>query len=173
MSGAGNQQERPCIEAIPRTLGSFLSGFALAEGSFMIVSSDRRASWRLAALGGLQRLAGGSGSARPLARETLGCGTMRRAGSGGWYREVDNLSDLAERIVPAFARFPLVGQKAQDLDCFRSAVAILSRGSLSDSDFRTVPALRERMNRGGKRRYSMQGILRDYTPSSPSEQTVR
>ena len=108
-----------------------------------------------------------------LFRETLGCGTMRRAGNGGWYWEVNRLPDLADRVVPFFVRFPLVGQKAQDFACFRSAVAILSRGALSDSDFRTVLALRERMNRGGKRRYTMQGILRDYTPSSSPERVAR
>ena len=36
---------------------------------------------------------------------------------------------------------------------------------LSDQDYAKVLALRERMNRGGKRRYRMHGILRDYTPS--------
>ena len=90
---------------------------------------------------------------------------MRRAGSGGWYWEVNGLSAISCRIVPFFERFPLVGQKAEDFALFKSAVAILSQCVLSDSDFHTVLALRERMNRGGKRRYSMERILRDYTPS--------
>jgi hypothetical protein len=40
-SGAGNQQERPFIDSIPSDLGSFLSGFALGEGSFMVVCRPR------------------------------------------------------------------------------------------------------------------------------------
>jgi hypothetical protein len=68
--------------------------------------------------------------------------------------------------VPFFDRFPIVGQKAEDYRFWRSAVALLSTENLSDQDYHQVLALRERMNRGGKRRYRMDGILRDYTPSS-------
>ena len=103
-----------------------------------------------------------------LFRETVGCGTMRVAGNGGWYWEVNRLLDLQLRIVPFFERFPLVGQKAQDFELWSQAVRLLARGSLSDSEYRAVLALRERMNRGGKRTHRMAGILRDYTPTSPS-----
>ena len=101
-----------------------------------------------------------------LFRETLACGTLRKAGSGGWYWEVNRLSDLSRRVVPFFDRFPIIGQKAEDFRLWRSAVALLSSaGALTDRDYHQVLALRERMNRGGKRRYRMEGILRDYTPS--------
>jgi hypothetical protein len=52
VSGADNQQERPSIEAIPASLGSFMSGFALGEGSFLIVCrrrGDYRRSFKLSA----------------------------------------------------------------------------------------------------------------------------
>ena len=100
-----------------------------------------------------------------LFRETLECGTMRQAGNGDWYWEVNRLSDLTGRIVPFFDRFPIVGTKAQDYRLWKSAVLLLSAGRLSDQDYRQVLALRERMNRGGKRSHRMDGILRDYTPS--------
>jgi hypothetical protein len=101
-----------------------------------------------------------------LFRETLGCGGLRRAGNGGWYWEVNRLPDLSSRIVPFFDRFPIVGQKAEDRRLWRGAIALLAAGSpLSDHDYHQVLALRERMNRGGKRRHRMDGILRDYTPS--------
>ncbi len=101
-----------------------------------------------------------------LFKETFECGTLRRAGNGGWYWEVNRLSDLSDRIVPFFDRFPVVGQKAEDYRLWRSAVVPLRVGRLNDQDYAKVLALRERMNRGGKRRYRMHGILRDYTPSS-------
>jgi hypothetical protein len=100
-----------------------------------------------------------------LFRETLDCGALRRAGNGGWYWEVNRLSDHCDRIVPFFDRFPIVGQKAEDYRLWKSAVLLLAAGRLSDPDYAKVLALRERMNRGGKRRYRMHGILRDYTPS--------
>jgi len=103
--------------------------------------------------------------------EALGCGTFRRAGSGGWYLEVNRLSDLQHAVVPFFERFPLAGTKAEDFRLWRDAIALLSKpGRISDQDYCTVLALRERMNRGGKRRYRMDGILRDYTPNSMPEQ---
>ena len=69
--------------------------------------------------------------------------------------------------MPFFERFPLVGAKAQDFALYRQAVRLLRQPELGESDYRAVLALRERMNRGGKRRYRMAGILRDYTPTSP------
>jgi hypothetical protein len=165
VSGADNQQERPCIEAIAASLGSFLSGFALGEGSFMLVCrrrDDQRRSFRISAAFNVSQ---NDHVPLDLFREALGCGTLRRAGNGGWYWEVKRLSDLATQIVPFFDRFPIVGQKAEDYRLWRSAVVLLSAGTLSDPDYAQVLALRERMNRGGKRRYRMDGILRDYTPS--------
>ena len=101
-----------------------------------------------------------------LFRDTLGCGTIRRAGNNGWYWEVNRLSDIASRIVPFFARFPLVGKKAQDFERFKSAVELLSLETVGEADYRAVIELREQMNGGGKRRYSAARILRDYTPTS-------
>lgn len=164
MSGAGNQQERLCIEAIPSDLGSFLSGFALGEASFMVVCrprGDYARRWKISAAFNVSQQ---DRAPLDLFREALGCGTMRRAGNGGWYWEVNRLSEIQARVVRFFERFPLVGTKAQDFELFRSAVALLGRPSLTDADYTNVLALREGMNRGGKRRYSTERILRDYTP---------
>jgi hypothetical protein len=86
--GADNQQERPAIEAIPASLGSFLSGFALGEGSFMIVCrrrDDYRRSFKLSAAFNVSQQ---DRVPLDLFRQTLGCGTLRKAGNGGWYWEV-------------------------------------------------------------------------------------
>ncbi len=169
VTGADNQQERLTVEAIPSSLGSFLSGFALGEASFMIVwrrRGDYGRKWELSAAFNVSQ----KDRARlELFRETLGCGSMRKAGNDGWYWEVNRLSDIASRVVPFFDRFPLVGRKAYDFELFRSAVALLSKPIVSDTDYVAVLALRERMNGGGKRRYSAERILRDYTPTLPLE----
>jgi hypothetical protein len=60
-----------------------------------------------------------------------------------------------------------MGTKAEDFERFCAAARILATPVLSYQDYVKVLALREGMNGGGKRRYSMQRILRDYTPSSP------
>jgi hypothetical protein len=165
-TGAGNQQERLSVEEIPIELGSFLAGFALGEASFMIVCRSRRdygRKWKLSAAFNVSQK---DPVPLELFRETLGCGSMRRAGNGGWYWEVNDLREISDRVVPFFERFRLVGAKAEDFERFRDAVALLARGALSDADYVGVLKLRELMNRGGKRRYTMERILRDHTPSS-------
>ncbi len=163
--GADNQQERLVVEAIPSSLGSFLSGFALGEGSFMIVCrkrADYGRKWKLSAAFNVSQR---DRAPLDLFYATLGCGSLRRAGNDGWYWEVNRLSDISGRIVPFFERFPLVGWKANDFRRFRSAVALLNKPVVSDTDYVRIVQLRERMNRGGKRRYSAARILRDYTPT--------
>ena len=165
--GAGNQQERLVVEAIPSALGSFLSGFALGEGSFMIVCRRRGDYGRKKKLSAAFNVSQHDRAPLDLFHETLGCGSLRRAGNNGWYWEVNRLSDIAGRIVPFFERFPLVGWKAREFELFRGAVALLSKPVVSDTDYVRVIQLREGMNRGGKRRYSAARILRDYTPTPP------
>ncbi len=165
VTGADNQQERLSVEAIPSELGSFLSGFALGEGSFMVVCrprGDYARKWKVSAAFNVSQK-----DRAPLEffRGTLECGTLRKTGNDGWYWEVNRLRDIQSRVVPFFERFPLIGTKARDFALFRDAVAILASGSLSDHDYVTVLTLREGMNVGGKRRYSMERILRDYTPT--------
>ena len=163
--GAGNQQERLSIEEIPIELGNFLAGFALGEASFMIVCrrrGDYGRRWKLSAAFNVSQK---DRAPLELFRDTLGCGSMRKAGNDGWYWEVNDLREISHRVVPFFERFRLVGTKAQDFGRFSDAVAILKGGGLSDSDYVAVLALRESMNGGGKRRYTMERILRDHTPS--------
>jgi hypothetical protein len=164
--GAGNQQERLLIERIPVELGSFLAGFALGEASFMIVCRRRCDYGRMWKLSAAFNVSQNDRAPLDLFQGTLGCGTMRKAGNGGWYWEVNDLSDIAMRVVPFFDRFQLVGTKAMDFDRFKRAVGLLERRRLSDADYVAVLVLREQMNGGGKRRYSMQRILRDHTPSA-------
>ena len=128
MSGAGNQQERPSIEAIPVSLGSFLSGFALGEGSFMVVCRKRDSSHRGFRISAAFNVSQHDRAPLDLFRETLGCGNMRLAGNGGWYWEVNALPDLRMRIVPFFERFPLVGQKAQDFELWSEAIDLMGPG---------------------------------------------
>ena len=169
MSGADNQQERLSVAFIPSDLGNFLAGFALGEASFMIVCrprDDYARRWKLSAAFNVSQT---DRAPLELFRETLGCGSLRKAGNGGWYWEVNRLSEIVSRIIPFFRRFPLVGWKARDFELFAEAAMLLANEAMPDDDYRQVVLLREQMNRGGKRRYTAERILRDYTPSSPAD----
>jgi hypothetical protein len=100
-----------------------------------------------------------------LLQETFRYGTIRRAGNDGWYYEVNRLSDICEVVIPFFRRFPLVGQKAKDYELFVEAVDLI-RAGLDDTRYVSVLAIRDRLNNGGKRRYTMEKILRGHTPNA-------
>src|SRR5437870_4411555 len=171
-TGADNQQERLSVESIPSEIGNFLSGFALGEASFMLVCrprGDYSRKWRISAAFNVSQH---DIAPLELFRETLNCGTIRKAGNDGWYFEVNRLTEIRNLVVPFFTRFPLVGRKAQDFALFKSAVEILSQEVLSDTDYARVLSLREEMNNGGKRKYSKERILRDYTPNSSVEEMI-
>ena len=161
--GADNQQERFSIDSVSPDIGNFLAGFALGEGSFMLVCrprSDHRRGWRVsAAFNASQR------DVAPLEvfKRTLKCGTIRKAGNDGWYYEVNKLRDIESAVIPFFQRFPLMGQKAIEFEMFERAVGLLTAG-LNDVTYVEVLQIREHMNRGGKRHHTMEKILRDYTP---------
>ena len=164
-SGAEYQQERFSIDTISPDIGHFLAGVALGEGSFMLVCRarpDHRRGWRVSAAFNASQL---DVAPLELFRRTLRCGTIRRAGNSGWYFEVNSLRDIQSAVVPFFRRFPLVGQKAREFEMFERAVELMSAG-LNDATYVEVLQIRERMNGGGKRRHTMEKILRDYTPNS-------
>jgi hypothetical protein len=131
----------------------------------MLVCRKRDTKHGAQGLSGLQCLAAGSRAAGPLSggARLRNDATGRRRGLvlGGQ----PTFRSQPPRVVPFFDRLPIVGQKAEDYRLWRSAVWLLAAGRLNDQDYAKVLALRERMNRGGKRRYRMHGILRDYTPS--------
>ena len=167
-SGADNQQERLSnIGSIPADIGNFLAGFALGEGSFMIVCRPRvdyRRGWKISAAFNVSQH-----DVVPLRlfQKHLGCGTIRKAGNDGWYLEVNSLREIQSAVIPFFRRFPVVGTKARDFELFEAVVSLLGRGRLSDAEYQEVLRMREVLNRGGKRRYTMERILRDYTPNPP------
>jgi hypothetical protein len=167
-SGADNQQERLSIDRIPVAIGNFLSGFALGEGSFMIVCRPRvdyRRGWKLSAAFNVSQA---DVTPLELFREQLRCGTIRKAGNDGWYLEVNTLGDIQSSVIPFFRRFPRWAARPSTSTLFEAAAGILTRRPLTDDDYREVLRLREDLNRGGKRRYTMERILRDYTPNSSS-----
>ena len=141
-----------------------MSGFAMGEGSFMLICrprTDYRRGWRISAAFNVSQK-----DIVPLElfQGTLRCGTLRKAGNDGWYFEVNRLDDIRQNVVPFFRRWPLVGKKALDFELFAQAVAILSRSRMSDADFDEVLRLREMLNGGGKRRHRPDRILRGHTP---------
>jgi len=172
-SGADNQQERPSsshwLDRIPCDLGNWVAGSVDGEGSFNVPirrELDRGLPLRVSLSFNVSQI--GEGAPR-LLQEIFGIGTVRGRGDGVFYFEVTRPHDLQERVFPFFDRFPLRGEKRNDLALFRTITRLVQSGRhLSVSGIQEVLALRGPMNRGGKRRRSdeqINAILRDWESS--------
>ncbi len=164
-SGGDNQQERPSspnwLNEVPEDLGHWIAGFVDGEGSFNVPirrERDRRLPWRV----GLSFNVSQRGrQAAELLEETFEVGTIRTRPDGVVYYEVTKPTDLQERVMPFFARFPLRGAKAADRVRFAEILELVQAGRhLDPQGIRDVMAMRNRMNGGGKRHRSDDEILR-------------
>jgi hypothetical protein len=156
--------------AVPATLGAFLSGFALGEGSFMVVCRMRAGTLRGFRISTAFNVSQQDRAPLDLFRETLACGTMRRAGNGGWCWEVIRLAAPGGADRAVLRAVPARGPEATDFEASerRSAAGIEASGVRLGS--RHGSSAQRGMSRGGKRKYRMDGILRGHTPTPPAEQ---
>ena len=175
-TGADNQQERFCGSISPSAFSYYVAGFTDGEGSFNISfrkRSDYALPWKISACFNISQK-----EKRILEhiQTHLRCGTLRSRPDGIWYYEVNLLRDLREKIIPFFEKYPFISQKkTRDFRIFCEIVSLLSTNQhLSQEGIEKILTLREDMNGGGKRKYSVleiraafpQKILRDYTSDS-------
>ncbi len=155
-SGADNQQERPIsrawLDEVPTDLGNWVAGFVDGEGSFNVPirrERDRRMPWRVGLSFNVSQR--GEQAAR-LLRDVFSVGTIRPRSDGVVYFEITSPKELRSHAIPFFERFPLRGEKRRDLELFETVVALVESGEhLNPDGVRRVMAIRNRMNRGGKR----------------------
>lgn len=58
-------------------------------------------------------------------------------------------SDLDEKIIPFFEKYPLVGDKLQDFSYFKIAAEIIKvKGHLTEEGLEKIRAIKAEMNRG-------------------------
>jgi hypothetical protein len=95
-----------------------------------------------------------------LFQQTLKCGTIRYRKDGVCYFEVRKFSDIQNKVIPFFDRFPLKSKKADDYRIFKLITLIVfQKQHLTESGMKELLELRETMNSGGKRKYSSRQIL--------------
>lgn len=172
-SGAVNQQERPgssaWLDAIPLDVGHYIAGFVDGEGSFNVPirrSADRGLPWRVGLSFNVSQV--GTAAATFLL-EAFEVGTIRVRSDGVAYFEVTRPAALRKRVVPFFTRFPL-RLKVADLVAFNTINELVLAGRhLSVDGIIEILALRGPMNRGGKRRYSDEEIIRVLRKQESSE----
>ncbi len=133
-------------------LHHFIAGFVSGEGSFFITA--RRAISRRKPT--LQVVCGFSIKLRGDDRELiesihtalgLDC-TIHDRGNGAVMLIVRKLSDLTERVIPFFDRYPLRGHKREDYELWRKVVSMVECGEhLTPEGANTILEIKAQMNR--------------------------
>jgi hypothetical protein len=174
VTGAENQQER-LIE-----FRGWVIGFVDGEGCFSIgfLRQPNRES-RRGYKTGIQVtprfvVTQGASSIRALEalQEFFGCGRMSLNRRHDNHKEhlcqyiVAGRSDLAERIIPFFRRYPLRTAKQADFEKFATCVELMERGRhVTSAGILEIIRIAETMNRR-KPRPELLRILRDHTPEA-------
>jgi hypothetical protein len=172
---ADNQQERLLmlhIKNIPPNIGYYVAGFTDGEGSFNVSFRPRpdfRIPWKVSACFNISQK---DKVILALCKRYLGCGTMRARPDGVWYFEVNNLNAIVENVIPFFERFGfLSAKKKRDFQIFKQIVDMMTHDRhLTKEGVEIILNLRNRMNDGGKRKYSDEEILKACGESS---ETIR
>lgn len=175
-SDAGNQQERPNVEAISVEIGNYITGFTDGEGSFNVSTINRnqdfRTGWKIALSFNISQR---DHTMLYLLQKTLGCGTIRERKDGVGYFEVRRIDDLIKIIIPFFERFPLKSvSKRNQFEVFKKIVSLMSQKKhFTPHGLEKILALRATIAVGRKRKYTSEEILSTFRISESSETTRR
>ena len=81
----------------------------------------------------------------------LGCGYLKNgAKDQDWCNYlVKSFSDINEKIIPFFIKYPIKGEKVKDYEDFRRVAKIMAnREHLSEEGFATIMKIKQGMNKG-------------------------
>lgn len=77
--------------------------------------------------------------------EYFGCGSVRVRGNIVDFR-VRKLSDIIEKIIPFFEKYPVVGVKLQDFYAFCAIASIMKKG-ITNEELKKIRIIKSSMNR--------------------------
>ena len=157
-------------------VASYLSGYIDGEGCFCVSfqpSKRHRFGWEVRPSFSVSQ---NSERSQPLKifLERFACGSIRPGRSDNTLKyEVRNISDLVEKILPHFERFPLLSSKQADLDRFNAICRLVYEGKHLERDgFEKIVRLAMEMNPSGKRKYSGSEILNSLQNPGPTSSDV-
>ena len=149
------------VNQISDAIGYYFAGFVDGEGSFHLTfrrRRDYRQPWKVSLCLNVSQK---DKVILALLKRHLACGTIRYKSDDVWMYEVNNLNAIRENVIPFFRRFPfLSAKKKRDFALFRQMAELMAEGAhLNEEGIRKLLTLREKMNDGGKRKYTDAEIL--------------
>lgn len=167
---ADNQQER-VLENV-ENLKYYLAGFTDGEGSFSVAVSKHPSALFRWKIDPHFQVYQHKENARVLSfyLKVLECGYISKKGGNPSCHVfcVDKLSDLKERVIPFFEKYPLIGEKYQNFLLFKIIVLGLCQGKhKTPSGFVELAKLAFQMNKNGKyRKHTLREIISSLKLSS-------
>jgi len=149
---------------IPSHIGYYFAGFVDGEGSFNISfrkRNDYKNMWKVSLCFNISQK---DSVILSLFKKYLRCGTMRQRKDGIWYYEVNNINAIWENVIPFFNHFGfLSAKKKNDFSKFKRIALMVKEGKhLTEEGIKEILKIREKMNDGGKRKYSDEEIVKEF-----------
>jgi len=142
----------------------YITGFSDGEGCFSI-SFNRRAKMKMGLEIRPSFAIGQNKNSLSVLKEIhayFGCGAIRFSRADQLYKyEVRSTGDLMKRIIPHFQKYPLQTSKRADFEIFAQVCELIYQSKHLNRDYlEQIIRLSYQMNSSGKRKYSMDELLR-------------
>ena len=136
---------------------AYLSGYADGEGCFCVTfnrSKRHKFGWEIRPSFSVSQN-GDRSEVLAIYQRLFECGTIRPDRSDRTFKfEARSVSDLAMRVIPHFARYPLRSSKQKDLQTFAAIVQLMQRGAHLDQEgFAEIVRLSAALNTSSKKRF--------------------
>ena len=148
-----------------RCIGYYLSGFADGEGSFNISiisrKQDYKNKWKITPSFNVSQR---DDTVPILFMNFLECGKIRYRKDGVCYFEVRGISDLAEKVIPFFRKYPLLSKdKRFVFKKFSKIILLMKEGKhLQKKGIEKILDIRETIKVKRKRKYSKEEVMKTY-----------
>ena len=141
--------ERPVVSITNIQDPSWLSGFASAEGSFIVAirkSSNSKWGYSVQLIFSLAQHSRDEHLIKSLINY-LDCGTFSQYKEGVYFK-ITKFSDICQKIIPFFDKYPIVGVKALDFSDFcKASKLIKDKAHLTEPGLNTISHIKSGMNR--------------------------
>ncbi len=152
----------PVSSTDPRNLPYYFSGYTDGEGCFCISinkSNRHKFGWEIRPSFSISQNRNRS-QVLEMLKTYFDCGSLRPDRSDNTIKyEIRSLSDLINRVIPHFEKYPILSLKRKDFDLFAKVCYLMLLGEhLTRSGFNSIIDLSYQMNESGKRKYKRSEI---------------
>ena len=143
-------------------VASYISGYFDGEGCFSVAIGPRpqlRVGWEVRPSVSVSQNADRS-EVLELVADHFGCGSIRPDPSDRTLKwETRRLTDLVDKVLPHFDRYPLMSGKQNDVDLLATVCRMMTdKHHLRGAGLLEIAELASQMNPSGSRRYSVTEI---------------